>query len=101
MEHIDNQLKKALDASVDHITFNRQREVLKQIAKSESEIEPSSKKPLRFLKPVVAAAAAVMVISSISLGSISIVLPHGPTQHEEQIVVTNGVSFAALQHLVQ
>jgi len=99
MEHFDNQLKEVLNASVDHITFNRHRDVLKRIA--ESEIEPSSNGSLRFLKPLVAAAAAVLVISSISLGSISIVLPHEMIKPTEQIVVTNGVSFAALQHLMQ
>lgn len=96
MDTIDKQLQEQLSESLDSLVFNRQDEVLHQIS------QLPRKRFFRKSYPVFAsllrAAAMVLIISSISLASISLVIPVEKKYQKEEIIVSGPYSFAAVQH---
>ncbi len=99
MERFDKQIQKSLELSVEDISFERHQEVRDAVLK-----EASPGKLHRFFHapaaPVLASAAALLVVSVLALGILLWVPGDRPEALQEPVIVAGEMPFSAVQHLV-
>ncbi len=98
MKQFDEKVKQALEASVEHVSFSRHEAVARAV-REQTAAEKSSSYRL-FFKPVLAYAAAFVVITTIALGGLLWVPGASAPSPHEQVITAGEIPFAAVQHLI-